>query len=59
MNLRIYYKQLGGHVHCRVFVGKAKGFTHAKSGDLVFGAEEWPIISDMLRSIAEVLPEED
>lgn len=59
MNLRIYYQQLGGHVHCRVLVGKAKGFTHAKSGDLVFRVEEWQIVLDMLRSIAEVLPEED
>jgi hypothetical protein len=32
--MRIYYKLLGGHYHCRVFF-------NGKSGDLVVGKDEW------------------
>lgn len=34
--MRIEYRVLGGHVHCRVF-----GPFSDKAGDLVFRAEEW------------------
>jgi len=40
-SLRVYYKILGGHVHCRVFSGKAPDLTHGKNGDLTFSVEEW------------------
>lgn len=32
--MRIYYKLLGSHYHCRVFF-------NGKAGDLVVGASEW------------------
>lgn len=39
--ITIYWKQLGGHIHCRVFAGK-RGFTKGKCGDLVFAdGGEW------------------
>lgn len=31
----VYWKQLGSHIHCRVFVNGAK------SGDLVVTEDEW------------------
>jgi hypothetical protein len=36
----IYFKQLGGHTHMRVFTGK-EGFTLGKAGDLCFTNEEF------------------
>ena len=58
-SLRVYYKVLGGHVHCRVFSGKAPDLTHAKNGDLAFSVEEWNAggVYDALSRIAEVLEE--
>ncbi len=57
MSIRIYYEQRGWHIHCRVFTGKAKNQTHAKAGDLVFSADEWPDVHDRLLAIADVIPE--
>lgn len=57
MHIRIYYQKLGGHIHCRVFTGKAKNSTHAKCGTLTFDEQEWSVVHDMLSSIAEVVPE--
>ena len=58
MIIRIRYKKLGGHYHCRVFTAKAKNMTFAKSGDLVFDEAEWDSIRDMLNSACEFLPDE-
>lgn len=59
MVIRIRYKELGGHIHCRVFVAKAKNMTFEKTGDLVFDAgEQWNTVRDMLHSAVEFLPEE-
>jgi hypothetical protein len=38
--LKIYYQELGGHYHCRVFIG-IYGQTFAKVGDLVFSESDW------------------
>jgi hypothetical protein len=57
--IRIRYKILGGHVHCRVFTGLEHGHTFAKCGDLVFTLEEWKAkVQADLGNIADVLPEE-
>ena len=58
-SLRVYYKILGGHVHCRVFSGKAPDLTHAKNGDLALSVEEWNAdgVYDALSRIAEVREE--
>jgi hypothetical protein len=42
MNFRLRYWLAGGHVHVRLFSGKARNMTHAKCGDLVFRFDEWP-----------------
>ena len=39
--IRIYYKQLGGHFHCRVFSGPTG--SAGKNGDLVFGNQEFAL----------------
>ncbi len=41
MHTRIRYKIMGGHVHCRVFVGESADLTHALAGDLCFRRPEW------------------
>lgn len=33
--MKVYFRKLGGHVHCRVYVGGAL------SGTLVFSRDEW------------------
>lgn len=48
MNFRLRYWLAGGHVHVRVFSGKARNMTHGKNGDLVFTFEEWPIFLSCL-----------
>jgi len=58
MHIRIYFKQEGGHIHCRVFTAKAKNLTFAKNGTLVFDEEEWKTVFDMLSQIAEMIEEE-
>lgn len=34
-------KQLGGHIHCRLFSRRRGQVTWAKCGDLVFAEDEW------------------
>ena len=58
MIIRIRYRKLGGHIHCRVFTAKAKNMTFAKVGNLIFSEEEWPTVVDMLHSACEIIPEE-
>lgn len=57
MHMRIYYTKQGGHIHCRVFTAKAKNFTHALAGTLVFNEDEWTTVFDMLNPIAEMIEE--
>lgn len=48
--LRIRFRQLGGHVHCRVFVGKTFDGTFQKAGEFVLDAgAEWEDFVDMMR----------
>lgn len=59
MIIRIYYKKLGGHIHCRVFLGKAKNMTFNKSGELVLSeGEQWDTFRDILQSAVEFIPED-
>jgi hypothetical protein len=51
MILRIYYRRLGGHVHCRVF-------TTGLVGELVFGQDEWPDIVEKLACVATFINDE-
>ena len=60
MVIRICYKQLGGHIHCRVFSAKAKNMTFALHGVLVFSeGREWDTFRDIMQSAIEFLPEEE
>lgn len=60
MVIRIRYKQLGGHIHCRVFTAKAKNMTFQKHGELVFSVGlQWDMFRDMMHSAVEFVPEED
>ena len=49
--MRVYFKILGGHVHCRVFT------TGSKCGDLVFTVEEWPEVTGFWMSDAQFIEE--
>lgn len=58
MILRIYYAQLGGHIHCRVFLGKAKNMTFQKLCDITLDAGPmWDDFRDMMNSSAEFIPD--
>ena len=59
-HIRIRYKILGGHVHCRVFTAEAQELTYGKCGDLIFGVKEWLSggVKDALARIAQVIEEE-
>ena len=41
MIMRLRYKKLGGHYHCRLFTAREANQTFAKCGDLVFDEREW------------------
>lgn len=58
MNIRIRYRKVGGHFHCRVFTAKAKNMTFARCGELVFNEAEWLDLRDMLNSAVEFVPED-
>lgn len=46
--IRIYWTQLGGHYHCRMFTSQNKDGTFAKNGELVFDEREWVEVRDKL-----------
>lgn len=39
IGMRLYYRTIGGHVHCRLFVGQEG--SGGKAGDLTFRVSEW------------------
>ena len=45
MIFRMYYRILGGHAHCRLFVGPHEG-TLGKCGDLCMRTEEFKLFRD-------------
>ena len=57
MVMRVRYKKLGGHYHCRVFTARLANTTYAKCGELVFDEREWDDVRQLM-SGAEFLPEE-
>lgn len=59
MIFRLRFKQLGGHVHCRLFQAAAPGHTWQKNGDLVFDELGWLVFATKMRARIEILPEDD
>lgn len=51
--IRWRWRQLGGHVHVRVFTGTMFDGTFAKCGDLTFSEDEWRILGNGIRSARE------
>ena len=45
-HIRIRWKKLGGHYHCRVFTATVADGTYANCGELCFDEREWPDIRD-------------
>lgn len=52
--IRIRWKKLGGHYHCRFFTAPAQGQTFAKCGDLVFDEHEWRAVKGRLQQGADI-----
>lgn len=50
--MRIYYKVLGYHVHCRVF-------TTALCGTLVFSLREWTYVKDLFIREVQFIEDKD
>lgn len=65
MILRIRYRVLGGHVHCRAFTAATASHTFGKVGNLIFSEQEWPTVRRDLCAAAngdlkvEFLPEDE
>ena len=57
--LRLRYRTLGGHVHCRLFTAAHPDMTFAKSGDLVFAIDEWADVRALLVPVVEIVHEDD
>lgn len=57
MIIRIYYKILGAHVHCRVYSGYGEAL--GKSGDLVFRLGEWEDVVDLWKKTVKFIPESE
>lgn len=55
MVIRIRYKKLGGHYHCRVFTAPNEQQTFAKCGELCFDEREWPEVYEKLSRAAQLL----
>lgn len=56
--MRLRYRILGGHVHCRLFTAKAWEQTFAKCGDLTFSIEEWAAVCLALEEAAvDIVPD--
>jgi hypothetical protein len=53
--LRIRFRQLGAHVHCRVFVGASYDGTFEKAGEFVLGSgEQWLDFVAMMSDLSNV-----
>lgn len=63
MHFKLYWKQLGGHVHVRVFSAADTRLTHGKNGDLCFRPDEWEAFlkcfQDRHTDTITVLPEDN
>lgn len=51
MVFKIKYKQLGGHIHMRVFSAKQHNHTYAKLGDLCCAEEEFAELRAAMSSV--------
>lgn len=47
MLIRLRYRKLGNHIHCRMFTAPGIDRTFAKNGDIVFDDLEWPTVREM------------
>jgi hypothetical protein len=57
--VRLRYRVLGGHVHCRVFTAPTIADTFVNTGELTFSVGEWPALRALLAPVAELLPEDE
>jgi hypothetical protein len=57
MLMRIRYRKLGGHYHCRVFTSPYQGAVFSKCGDLCFSEDEWEAVRRIIR--AEFVNDDD
>jgi hypothetical protein len=55
--LRIRWRKLGGHYHCRIFTG-VEGMTFANCGELVFDEDDWKQIMRLFHT-AEFIADGD
>lgn len=57
MLFRFHHRQLGGHVHVRLFVGKSANHTLANSGSLCFNPEEFEALKRFIVGAAVEAPQ--
>lgn len=56
--IRIRFKKLGGHFHCRVFTSQNADGTFASCGELVFDEREFIEVQDKLSRCEWIYEEE-
>lgn len=54
---KLYYKKLGGHVHCRLFCGPTRGAL-GKCGDIVFRDNEFTEFTQIHKTLPIVFVRE-
>lgn len=52
--LRIRWRKLGGHYHCRIFSG-IEGQTFAKLGEIVLDEDDWKHVGSFFGFAAEFI----
>lgn len=58
MIFRLRFKQLGGHVHCRLFQALSPSHTWQKNGEIVFDERGWESFAALMHTRIEMLPED-
>jgi hypothetical protein len=46
--MRVRYKKMGGHYHCRIFTAKEWHLTFANCGELCFSEDEWESVKSIM-----------
>jgi hypothetical protein len=58
MVIRVRYRPIAQHVHCRVFIASAPHLTFTKVGDLIVDERDWPAVRQLLGSACEWVEED-
>jgi hypothetical protein len=58
MVIRVRYRPIAQHMHCRVFTASAPHLAFTKVGDLIVNEHDWPAVRQLLGSACEWVEED-